>query len=461
MDPSRLSSAVFLSDAIWQSSAWLIAGLAASILMSRRPARAHGVLLLSLAAAAITPLLAALLRLLGWGLMEPVGAAISGGALAPQRLMLDGGLFQESGLLSGRLLAAGWLVLSLVAVARLLLSVRRGRHLLSAAGGAHDGPASRLVRDAAVRLRLWQVPEICVLSGLRCPVIWCWGPRPRLVLPRALAEERAEALQAVICHELAHFKRRDHLASLIGELVVCLLPWHPLAWLANRRLRDSSEQACDAWVLACGAAPTTYAESLLRLIPQPAWRLAPAAVNGRGAMTRRIARILSRGTGDPRSGRWWMIAATVATTLLAATAALAHRRPDVTDPAASPRVSAPIFAQGASPTASRRSEADVVVIPHELDLGVGEPGLPKTERAWLLNRGGRPARLLGVETSCGCTTVAGFEPGVLRPGEAMAVEITMTAPNRPGAEKTKYVTFRIKERPPLKLAVRLQAAGRD
>ena len=106
MEPSRLSSAAFLSDAIWQSSAWLIAGLAASILMSRRPARAHGVLLLSLAAAAITPLLAALLRLLGWGLMEPVGAAISGGALAPQRLMLDGGLFQESGLLSGRPIGA-------------------------------------------------------------------------------------------------------------------------------------------------------------------------------------------------------------------------------------------------------------------------------------------------------------------------------------------------------------------
>ena len=333
MEPSRLSSAAFLSDAIWQSSAWLIAGLAASILMSRRPARAHGVLLLSLAAAAITPFLAALLRLLGWGLMEPVGAAISGGALAPQRLMLDGGLFQESGLLSGRLLAAGWLVLSLVAVARLLLSVRRGRHLLSAAGGAHDGPASRLVRDAAVRLRLWRVPEICVLSGLRCPVIWCWGPRPRLVLPRALAEERAEALQAVICHELAHFKRRDHLTSLIGELVVCLLPWHPVVWSLRRAVYETSEMACDARVLRGDDHPERYAETLLRLTPCRTVQL-PAlhAVRSTTKLTRRIRAILRPGRTSDRSGSLALVLIAIGATTITAAAALAQRRPVVITP---------------------------------------------------------------------------------------------------------------------------------
>ena len=34
----------------------------------------------------------------------------------------------------------------------------------------------------------------------------------------------------VFCHELAHWSRRDHLSTLAGEILVCALPWNPLAW---------------------------------------------------------------------------------------------------------------------------------------------------------------------------------------------------------------------------------------
>ncbi len=54
---------------LWQSSAWLVVGLAAAALLGRRPARAHSVLLLCMAGAAITPILSAALRLAGLGIV--------------------------------------------------------------------------------------------------------------------------------------------------------------------------------------------------------------------------------------------------------------------------------------------------------------------------------------------------------------------------------------------------------
>jgi beta-lactamase regulating signal transducer with metallopeptidase domain len=64
---------------------------------------------------------------------------------------------------------------------------------------------------------------------------------------------------SILCHELAHWKRHDHISSLLAELTICLLPWQPFSWLARRRLLDLSEEACDDWVIASGQAGTRYA----------------------------------------------------------------------------------------------------------------------------------------------------------------------------------------------------------
>ena len=61
--------------------------------------------------------------------------------------------------------------------------------------------------------------------------------------------------------------RRDHLSALAGELLVCILPWNPLAWWSRSRLAELAELACDDWVLASGLPAADYAESLLGLIP--------------------------------------------------------------------------------------------------------------------------------------------------------------------------------------------------
>jgi TonB family protein len=68
----------------------------------------------------------------------------------------------------------------------------------------------------------------------------------------------------VLQHELAHLRRGDALWSLLGELMLALLWFHPLAWLALPRLRLDQELACDERVLRQSPQDaSSYAHTLL------------------------------------------------------------------------------------------------------------------------------------------------------------------------------------------------------
>lgn len=455
MAASTLSLEAVLLDVLWQTTAWLALGVLLSLALARRPARAHGALWLCLVGAVVTPVATALFRWLGWGVFLPGPAALMTAqgilpdpASAARPIAGGGPTWQH-------LLVAAWLALSAVALARLVLSVVRGRRLLSSARPGVGPRLRNAGNSVAARLGLRCSPDLLVSERVTCPVIWCWGRRPYLLVPARIADGAdALDLSGVLCHELAHYKRRDHLATLTGELVICLLPWHPLAWLAQRRLRDQSEEACDAWVLATGASPDGYAESLLDLIPQAPPALALAAAGSRGGVARRLFRILGTPPGNPRLGRHWIAGTIVLGLLLAGAAAVAHRRPVEPDAGdATTNLPESLVAE------LDRDSAGVSVLPRELDLGVGLPEQPKAGEFWLVNTGPKPREVLRVKPSCGCTTVTEFQPAVLAPGQSMRVEISMTAPGSAGDTKTKHVTVYVEDQKPFKLPVHLKAAG--
>lgn len=100
----------------------------------------------------------------------------------------------------------------------------------------------------------------------KVPVPYVWGIlRPAVVLPEGLlAWSRADQRSALV-HELAHLDRRDVLWRLFGELFRAILWFHPLVWVCLARMREESEAACDARVLADGRPGAEYARQLLRL----------------------------------------------------------------------------------------------------------------------------------------------------------------------------------------------------
>lgn len=111
-----------------------------------------------------------------------------------------------------------------------------------------------LRRDVAVR----------VSGEIRMPLTWgCL--RPVVLVPVDFDSWSPARQEMVLLHEFAHIKRNDWLTQLLASGVAALYWFHPLVWLAARRMRVEREQACDDLVLRAGSRPSDYADELLQI----------------------------------------------------------------------------------------------------------------------------------------------------------------------------------------------------
>jgi TonB family protein len=101
-------------------------------------------------------------------------------------------------------------------------------------------------------------------NALAMPLTWGIF-RPVVVLPSSAEHWPEDRRRMVLSHELAHIARHDWFLQICAELARATYWFHPLAWLAARRLRQESECACDDAVLLSGIAPSHYARQLLDL----------------------------------------------------------------------------------------------------------------------------------------------------------------------------------------------------
>ena len=93
-----------------------------------------------------------------------------------------------------------------------------------------------------------------------------WGTRsPTILLPGESATWPLEHRAVVLRHELAHIARGDALTQILAGLTCAVYWFHPLVWVAARKLRAEQERACDERVLLSGTPPTEYAAHLLEV----------------------------------------------------------------------------------------------------------------------------------------------------------------------------------------------------
>jgi len=132
-------------------------------------------------------------------------------------------------------------------------------------------PASEMIqreaRDLAGQLEV-SCPEVLVLPGRLSPMLWLFGGKPRLLLPAGLLERLDETQrQALLVHELAHWRRRDHWVRRLELVALGLYCWCPLVWWARRHMQEAEEECCDAWVLwLMPAAARGYALALVETL---------------------------------------------------------------------------------------------------------------------------------------------------------------------------------------------------
>lgn len=102
-----------------------------------------------------------------------------------------------------------------------------------------------------------------------------WAPRSLVLLPADFLQRFETGERSLVLrHEFTHLHRGDALWSLLAELVLALLWFHPLAWLARPRFRLDQELACDERVLRHAPRDALgYAHTLLHSVgitPMPA-----------------------------------------------------------------------------------------------------------------------------------------------------------------------------------------------
>ena len=93
-----------------------------------------------------------------------------------------------------------------------------------------------------------------------------WGSRnPIILLPEDALDWPEAHRRIVLRHELAHVARGDSFTQLVAGFVCALYWFHPLVWIAERRLRSECERACDDNVVSLGTPAAEYAAHLLEV----------------------------------------------------------------------------------------------------------------------------------------------------------------------------------------------------
>jgi beta-lactamase regulating signal transducer with metallopeptidase domain len=256
----------------------------------------------------------------GEEIAEPVDIPLAGSLRAETTVPPAAALprFSLSAWLPG-LSAAAWLAGGLTIMWRQARRLERLRRLVALTGTPPDALAG-VVRAAAARQGV-RPPVIAVVPGLASPAVWGLR-RTWLLWPQGLEESLStEGLHAVVAHELAHLRRRDHWVGWLLLLGECVWWWHPLFRLVRRRLGREAEQACDA--RAVEEAPESrreYAEALVAVVERmtrPAALPVLGAASDRHEVERRIIMILN-GTKTGSARRWLLAAGLLAVLALPA-----------------------------------------------------------------------------------------------------------------------------------------------
>lgn len=232
----------------------------------------------------------------------------------------------------------------------------------------------RQLLEGADRLALARLPALVESDRLPMPFA-CGLLRPAIVLPTAASGWSDRRRQAVLYHELAHLSRYDILVNVLGQ-VACALYWfHPLVWVAARKLRVESERACDDLVLSVGTRPSEYADHLLQIVCRAARAHTPAValpMAQRREFEGRMLAILERAARrDPTSGRHAAGVGALALALVLPLAALAPAGARAARPAVGVPNTLPIAAASAASStdttateaARRRPAPDTSVAP--------------------------------------------------------------------------------------------------
>ncbi len=193
----------------------------------------------------------------------------------------------------------GWSVGAAVLLLALMAALWRLRRMT--ADGLPWPAADALVRTLADERGVRPAVAVLLHEAVSAPVV-SGLLRPTILLPLDAREWSDPDLRRTLVHELEHVRRGDWLLQLFARTMCAVYWFHPLVWMAWRRLRLECECACDDAVARASddmtndAERADYAEQLVMLAERMSRsRSHPAlAMASRSDLSVRVAALLDR-----------------------------------------------------------------------------------------------------------------------------------------------------------------------
>ncbi len=332
---------------------------------------------------------------------------------------------------------AAWPVILLGAMAVMVLSAWRHARFARLLRCAEPAPAPLVERATVLagRLGLRRAPPVRVVAARLSPLLWPTSGGPQLLLPRDLVGQLTdEERDALLVHELAHVRRRDHWVRLLEISATALFWWYPLAWWIRRALRRAEERCCDEWVLrTLPGSAHAYASGLLKsatLVCDDSTPL-PAGASGAGPVRELESRLKEILMARPSPQAAAPIRLALATLAVAGLTVFPTRAaptsPEETPPASTAGTTAPAAATPpALPTSPARAAGGGQHAPvaaatpattpaAAIPTAAAEPSLPPASPAPPAIAAAPPALVAGVPGDVAGRPVGGVPPGTAPP----------------------------------------------
>ena len=188
---------------------------------------------------------------------------------APQAPSIDAGAPQTVGTALGGfaalpLLPLVWALGFLAVVAWLSVGRIGLRRIVRSAWPLNSSDWKAILDEERAYAGVTREVLLCSSSAVSTPLTWR-SSAPVVLLPEDALDWPETHRRIVLRHELAHVARGDSLTQLIAGFVCALYWFHPLVWMAERRLRAECERACDDNVVSLGTPAAEYAAHLLEV----------------------------------------------------------------------------------------------------------------------------------------------------------------------------------------------------
>ncbi|HTX34095.1 MAG TPA: TonB family protein [Bryobacteraceae bacterium] len=223
------------------------------------------------------------------------------------------------GLSLSAVLLAGWIAGSLLFLLPVVMGFCQVLGLRRSALPWQEGqPAvDRMADEAGIHRRVAVLLDDTLSGPMTCGLL-----HPAILLPEDARNWEAQDVERAIVHELEHVRRHDWLTHCVARAVCAVYWFHPLVWMAWRRLALEAERACDDAVVGRSEA-TAYADQLVSLARRlsvaaktPAAKSPLLAMANRADLAARVGAVLDRRQQRGRAGTLAVALASAAAAVL-------------------------------------------------------------------------------------------------------------------------------------------------